>query len=56
MSYPKWDGKAILHDPTYAVCGETIEETKTGAISGFEFVTFLLSIPLVSVIIRRKRQ
>ncbi|MHA2329157.1 MAG: Heimdall-CTERM domain-containing surface protein [Candidatus Hodarchaeales archaeon] len=25
-------------------------------MSGFEFVTFLLSIPLVSVIIRRKRQ
>lgn len=59
VSYPKWDGKRIVHDPTYAVMGGIAADAEQtgGVIAGFEFATFLLAIPILAVgeIYRRKR-
>ena len=58
ISYPKWDGLEIVHDPTYAVVsGEANETTDTGGIvPGFEFASLFLALPLIAVIMRRKRR
>ena len=58
ISYPKWDGKEIVHDPTYAVVSGTASETTStgGIIPGFEFATLFLALPLIAITIRRKRR
>ena len=58
ISYPKWDGKEIVHDPTYAVVsGTASENTETeGIIPGFEFVSFFVALPLIAIIMRRKER
>ncbi|MFX0014851.1 MAG: hypothetical protein ACFFB2_00375 [Promethearchaeota archaeon] len=66
VSYPKWDGKSITHDPTYAaVGGQAAEVSGTqsetgvdGGIPGFEIATAFFSIPLLALIevYRRKRR
>jgi hypothetical protein len=57
ISYPKWGGKEIVHDPTYAVVSGIASETTStgGVIPGFEFATLFLALPLIAIIIRRKR-
>ncbi|MFX1515906.1 MAG: hypothetical protein ACFFC6_06325 [Promethearchaeota archaeon] len=69
VSYPKWDGKSITHDPTYYAVGEvsaeasgtqseTGEETgvETG-IPGFEFAVVVITLPMLVLfeVYRRKR-
>jgi hypothetical protein len=58
ISYPKWGGKEIIHDPTYAVVsGTASENTDTeGVIPGFEFTTLFLALPLIAITMRRKRR
>jgi len=58
ISYPKWDGKEIVHDPTFAVVsGTASENTDTeGVIPGFEFASLLLALPLIAITMRRKRR
>ncbi|MHA2166931.1 MAG: hypothetical protein ACXAAT_13810, partial [Candidatus Hodarchaeales archaeon] len=58
ISYPKWDGKEIVHDPTYAVVSGTASETTStgGIIPGFEFATLFLALPLIAITMRRKRR
>ncbi|MCK4848560.1 MAG: hypothetical protein KAT16_06030, partial [Candidatus Heimdallarchaeota archaeon] len=58
ISYPKWDGKEIVHDPTFAVVsGTPSENTDTeGVIPGFEFATLFLALPLIAITMRRKRR
>ncbi len=59
VSYPKWEGKSIVHDPTFTVIGGEGSETDTGGvIPGFEFTSVILSIPVVALIevYRRKRR
>jgi hypothetical protein len=58
ISYPKWDGKEIVHDPTFAVVsGTASENTDTeGIIPGFEFASLLLALPLIAITMRRKRR
>ncbi len=58
ISYPKWDGKEILHDPAYAVmAGAGSEETDgpDGGIPGFEFLALFLAIPVLTYTSRRRR-
>jgi hypothetical protein len=58
ISYPKWDGKEILHDPAYAVmAGSGSEDTDdpNGGIPGFEFFAFFLAIPVLIYTSRRRR-
>ncbi|MHA2237748.1 MAG: hypothetical protein ACXAB2_05160 [Candidatus Hodarchaeales archaeon] len=57
VSYPKWDGKEILHDPAYSVLtgiAAESENTDGAPIPGFELVSLLLAIPVV-VLLKRKR-
>ncbi|MFX1508048.1 MAG: hypothetical protein ACFFDC_18340, partial [Promethearchaeota archaeon] len=66
VSYPKWDGRSITHDPTYyAVGGLAAEASGTqsdngveNGIPGFEFVVVLITMPLLVLIevYRRKRR
>jgi hypothetical protein len=58
ISYPKWEGKEILHDPAYAVlAGTGSEDTDgpTGSIPGFEFLALFVAIPILVVTSRRRR-
>jgi len=65
VSYPKWDGKSITHDPTYYAVGGIAAETsgtqsETGVengIPGFEFAVVIITIPMLVLIevYRRKR-
>lgn len=58
VSYPKWGGKEILHDPAYVVVSGTASEGEIpteGNIPGFEIISALLALPLVTLAIRRKR-
>jgi len=52
ISYPKWDGKSITHDPSFVVVGgEAAEDSDgTGVIPGFEFAAVFLSIPVLALI------
>ena len=66
VSYPKWDGKSITHDPTYYAVGgiaaeisDTQSETGVGnGIPGFEFVVVIITMPMLVLIevYRRKRR
>ena len=58
ISYPKWEGKEILHDPAYAVLagsGSEATEEPTGSIPGFEFLALFVAIPALSIATRRRR-
>ena len=58
ISYPKWEGKEILHDPAYAVlAGTGSEDTDepAGTIPGFEFLALFVAIPILVVTSRRRR-
>ncbi|MHA1332236.1 MAG: hypothetical protein ACTSR2_14305, partial [Candidatus Hodarchaeales archaeon] len=60
VSYPKWDGLRIVHDPAYVVSGGeggSIDEG-TGVIPGFEYTAVIFSLPLIALanIYRRKRR
>ncbi len=58
ISYPKWEGKEILHDPAYAVLagsGSEATDEPTGSIPGFEFLALFVAIPVLSVATRRRR-
>ncbi len=58
ISYPKWGGKEILHDPAYAVlAGTGSEDTDepAGSIPGFEFLALFIAIPVLATISRRRR-
>ncbi|MFX0122755.1 MAG: hypothetical protein ACFFAE_03900 [Candidatus Hodarchaeota archaeon] len=63
VSYPKWDGKSITHDPAYAAFGgqaataSTTSETQPPetssdgrGIPGFEFSAILLTVPILALI------
>lgn len=61
ISYPKWSGESIVHDPTYSVMSGTggdTSSTQSGVIPGFEFGITILAIPLICLIgiFRRKRK
>ncbi|MFX0186004.1 MAG: hypothetical protein ACFE95_23210 [Candidatus Hodarchaeota archaeon] len=60
ISYPKWDGKSITHDPSFVVVGGLAAEDSdgTGTIPGFEFAAVFLSIPALALaeVYRRKRK
>ena len=59
VSYPKWDGLRIVHDPAYVVSGgEGAASDGTGIIPGFEFTTVLFAIPVLILMetYRRKRR
>lgn len=61
ISYPKWSGESIVHDPTYSVMSGTSGDTsgtQTGVIPGFEFGITIFTIPLIYLIgiYRRKRK
>jgi hypothetical protein len=60
VSYPKWDGKSILHDPSYSVMGGLGADIDTtgGAIPGFEFVSAIFGLPILYIVgvYRRKRK
>ncbi|WP_455139619.1 hypothetical protein [Candidatus Hodarchaeum mangrovi] len=59
VSYPKWDGLRIVHDPAYVVTGgEGATSDGTGIIPGFEFTTIFFAIPtfIIIDIYRRKRR
>ncbi len=56
-SYPKWDGDAITHDPTFsAVAAVTSEDStdKSAPIPGFEFSSLFIGT-LVMVFLQRKK-
>ncbi|PWI47499.1 hypothetical protein CEE45_11250 [Candidatus Heimdallarchaeota archaeon B3_Heim] len=58
ISYPKWEGKEILHDPAYAVLagsGSETTEEPAGSIPGFEFLALFVAIPVLSIATRRRR-
>ncbi|MFW9906285.1 MAG: hypothetical protein ACFFFH_18335 [Candidatus Thorarchaeota archaeon] len=58
VSYPKWDGKSITHDPTYYAVGGLAAETsgtqsETGVengIPGFEFAVVFITMPMLVLI------
>lgn len=61
ISYPKWSGESIVHDPTYSVMSGTsgdTSNTQSGVIPGFEFGVTIFAIPLICLIgiYRRKRK
>jgi hypothetical protein len=58
VSYPKWDGKSILHDPVYVAAGGAGADISAEApIPGFEFPTLILTLSVLAVpIIIRKRK
>ena len=60
ISYPKWDGKSIAHDPSYTVIGSLAAEENgdEAGIPGFEYATVILAIPMIALIevYRRKRR
>ena len=58
VSYPKWDGKEILHDPAYSVLtGTASEADDNGApIPGFELISLLFAIPIVYALRRKRNQ
>ncbi len=60
ISYPKWGGKSILHDPAFVATGGTgAEDTDTaGGIPGFEFSALVMafSVLAIPVIINRRKQ
>jgi hypothetical protein len=58
ISYPKWGGKEILHDPAYAVlAGTGSEDTEgpEGGIPGFEFLALFVAIPVFVIMSRRRK-
>ncbi len=58
VSYPKWDGKSITHDPAYSAVGGLAAEasgtqSETGVesgIPGFEFAVVFITIPMIALI------
>ncbi len=58
VSYPKWDGKSIVHDPTYAVVGGIAAETDPtgGVIPGFEFASLFFTIPILALVENHRRK
>ncbi|MFX0152777.1 MAG: hypothetical protein ACFFAJ_18495, partial [Candidatus Hodarchaeota archaeon] len=59
ISYPKWDGKSITHDPAFAVVGGlAVEDSDGTGIPGFEFAAVFLSMPALALaeVYRRKRK
>jgi len=61
ISYPKWGGKSIAHDPAFVASGggTGAEDTDTaGGIPGFEFSSLFIafSVLAVPVIIKKRKQ
>lgn len=71
VSYPKWDGKSIAHDPAYAAFGgqaamasstmsDTSEsqppDTSSDGIPGYEFSAIFLTMPILALIEVYKRK
>ncbi|MHA1975070.1 MAG: hypothetical protein ACTSW1_18945, partial [Candidatus Hodarchaeales archaeon] len=60
VSYPKWDGLRIVHDPAYVVSGGEggSSDDGTGVIPGFEYTAVLFALPLIALVnvYRRKRR
>ncbi|MFX1282636.1 MAG: hypothetical protein ACFFB5_03240 [Promethearchaeota archaeon] len=61
VSYPKWDGKSITHDPAFAAVGGLAAEASNtsetqppsdveSGIPGFELASVFLSIPILALI------
>ena len=52
VSYPKWDGKSITHDPAFSAISVQPDETSgtESGIPGFEFLAVFLTIPMLALI------
>ncbi|MHA1966767.1 MAG: Heimdall-CTERM domain-containing surface protein [Candidatus Hodarchaeales archaeon] len=55
VSYPKWEGKSIIHDPSFSVMGGQAAEASntdntSGVIPGFEFISAIFTLPILYTI------
>jgi hypothetical protein len=58
VSYPKWGGRSITHDPTYAAIAGAVDGDGTGTapIPGFDLVVAVIALPILAVIVVQRRK